>query len=316
VRITELSIEGLRAAPSWQQADLGPAIALPLGPVGMAVADAIALLTAALDGPRCGQILSRMGLARGQEELFFDDRGFAEQVSGLDADEVHALLDPEAGRKVLVTARLALDPPLFGRLREQSLRDPKMLAALSERPSLLLKVGWLFTSDRTAASLGVLEVQVAKTSFPTGRSERPRWMDDMFRAVGGRLGGVGAGQDATSVGTKLLDAALSAEPELRARYARLADAMAHPPFSFGRLELVRRGDRVQLAFGADLVRARQLGPSALRALRLAYAALVVAPDVLVVEDDSATVWADWLTGLTDGDDATLEQVFWLPGPTR
>ena len=311
MRLVALSIEGLARAPEWSDT-LDASQALPEAPLGMAVADGIALFAAGLDGDRCERVLRRMGVARGEQEVHRDDHDFAEQVVGLDPFEVEALLDPEGGRRVTVSGRIALDPPLFGRLREESMRDPKMLAALGEDPTLTVKVGWLFSSDRSAASVGVLEVKVANTAFPTGRSERPRWMNGLLRAVGARLGGVGADDDAETLGGALLDAALSADPGIRERYARLAQAMEQPPFGLGRLELVRRGDRVQLAFGETLVRARQLGPGALRALRIAHAALVIAPDVLVVEDPAAESWADWLGALTSGDDATLEQVLWLP----
>lgn len=312
MRLATLSIEGLAGAPSWS-ASLEEAQALPAPPLGMAIADGLALFAAGLDGDRATPILSRMGLARGDEELYFDDPGFLEQANGLDPYEVEALLDLEAGRRVTITGTIELDPPLFGRLREESLRDPKMLAALGEDPTVTLKVGWLFSSDRAAASVGVLEVKVARTSFPTGRSERPRWMNGLLRDVGRRLGGVGADASADALGEQLLAAALSADPEVRARYARLADAMDAAPFHLGRLELVRRGDRVQLAFGPALVRARQLGPGALRALRVAHAALVVAPDVLVVEDPAGSDWSDWLAARITGDHATLEQVLWMPG---
>ena len=311
MRLIALNVEGLAGAPEWSM-ELESAQALPPAPLGMAVADAIALFAAALDSGRCERILGRMGLVRGEQEFLTDAHGFIEEVSGMDAFEVESLLDPEGGRRVTVTARIALDPPLFGTLREESMRDPRMLAALGEDPTLTLKVGWLFTTDRTAASVGVLDARVADTAFATGRSERPAWMNILLRAVGARVGGVGADTGSTEMGATLLAAALSADPQTRARYQRLASALAAPPFALGTLELVQRGERVQLAFGEHLVRARQLGPGALRAVRVAHAALVAAPDVLVVEEPSAVEWSGWLTDLTQGQGATLEQVLWLP----
>ncbi len=313
MRIEALRIEGLRHASDWSQDDLGEAVALPAAPAGIAVADGIALLAAALDPRRTEAILDRCALGGPELELYPDDHGMPEQVGGLNAAEVEALLHPEGGRRAVITARLALDPPLFGQLREESMRDPRMLAALGAEPVLTIKVGWLFTADHSATSVSVLDVKVADTTFPTGRSERPRWMDGLLRSVGRRLGGVGARDDLARVGARLLAASLSPKASVRASFARLSEALEGPPFALGRLELVRAGaDAATPCFGPELVRARQLGPRALRALRVAEAALVEAPDVLVGEDDAASGWTEWLTALTTGERATLEQVFWLP----
>ena len=71
-------------------------------------------------------------------------------------------------------------------------------------------------------------------------------------------------------------------------------------------------------FGPYLRRARQFGPAAEEALQLVYAAFLVAPDVLIVEapgalqsDQQKTI--EWLEQRTQGNDATLEQVFIVPG---
>ena len=311
MRIEGLAIEGLRHAPGWTWDGLGASVALPAPPVGIAISDGLALVVAALDASRADGILEKRGLRGPEAELLLDDHGMPEQVVGLDPIEVEALLDPSAGRKVVVQLDIALDPPLFGQLREESMRDPRMLAALGEDPTVQIRVGWLFSADHSAASIGVLELKVADTAFPTGRNERARWIDPLLKGLGTRIGHVGRTRSTTEVTARLLQASLSPDPALRARYARLREAMALAPFDLGRLELVGQPDALQPCFGEDLVRVRQLGPRALRALRVASAALLDAPDVLVVEDGAAAPWSDWLEGLTEGDDATLEQVFWL-----
>lgn len=314
MRLEALALEGLRHAADWSTTELEVSSALPPAPVGIAVADGIALLAAALDARRTEVILDRAGLVGPELDLLLDERNLPEQVSGLEPAEVAALLDPESGRRVVAEATVVLDPPLFGQLREESMRDPRMLAALGASPTVTVKVGWLFTADHGTASIGVLEVKVADTPFPTGRAERPRWMDSLLVGIGRRLGGVGARTGVDSLGMQLVEASLSPEPHLRARFHRLCEAMAEPPFGFGRLELVGQDDGVMPCFGPELTRARQLGPRTIRALRVATAALLDAPDVLVVEDDVAEPWIPWLTSLTQGDDATLEQVLWLPAP--
>ncbi len=313
MRIERLQLSGLNDAHELDLNDLGALVVLPSVPQGMAVADGLMLWGMALDAERVEGALRRACLATDKLEVHHDSRGFPEQLTGLDPSTVEAVLHPDGSRKVLLTAKLALDPPLFGRLRDESLRDPRMLAALAEDPTVSVKVGWLFTKDFTAASVGVLDVRVASTAFPTGRSERPGWMDGMLRAIGGRLGWVGAADDAAAVCARVLEASLSSDVALRERTARMQAAFAAPPFEMGALHLVRAGDGVAPGFGPELRRARQLGPRAKRALRVVEAALIRAPDVLVVEDDAAWPWRDWLRGLTEGDDATLEQVFVLEG---
>lgn len=294
---------------------MGAHVVLPPAPAGMAIGDGIALVAGALGADRTLSVLRRCGALADDPELILDDRRFPEQVVDLDPVGVDALLDPESGRRVILTARVTLDPPLFGQLREESMRDPKMLAALGEDPSVLVRVGWLFTQDLTAVSIGILEVRVAKTAFPTGRSERPLWMDRLLKSIGARLGGMGGERTESDLAERLLAASLSPDPGVRHGYARLADCMVHPPFGLGRLELLRGKTGAAAAFGEGLVRARQLGPRALRALRLAEAALIRCPDVLVVEDSAAAPWSDWLVGLTTGEEATLEQVWILPAET-
>lgn len=312
MRITFFRVEGLRHAHEWEASDLGAHVVLPAAPAGMAIGDGIALMAGALGGPRTLAVLARCGATADDPELILDDRRFPEQVVGLDPVGVDALLDDESGRKVIVSARMTLDPPLFGQLREESMRDPKMLAALGEDPSVLVRVGWLFSQDLRAVSIGVLEVQVAQTAFPTGRSERPQWMDRLLRSIGERLGGMGGERTEAELAERLLTASLSPDPDMRRGFARVAESMIHPPFSLGRLELLRGVNGAAAAFGDGLVRARQLGPRAVRALRLAEAALIRCPDVLVVEDSAAAPWSDWLVELTTGEDATLEQVWTLP----
>src|SRR5690606_28615667 len=90
-------------------------------------------------------------------------------------------------------------------------------------------------------------------------------------------------------------------------WRRLSRALAEPPFGCGALELVNPS-RPSAAFGEELRRARQLGPAAARALRLVAAALLDAPDVLVLDEPVAPPVREWLRARTDGPDATLEQV--------
>ena len=309
--IESMDIQGLAIASGWSQSDLGARVALPAAPKGVAIADGLSLIEAVLCPERFGAIAGRLGLLSPEQEVFLDDAGFVEQAVGLHADGVDALLAELGNRRVTVAVTVVLDPPLFGRLREEAMRDPRVTTALGQTPTLRLKVGWLFSMSREAVSVGVLDVRVGDTSFALNKSDRPSWMNGMLRAIGGRLGRVDWTEDLSGVTRRLQDASVSASPEKRRAFERISAAMAAPPFEYGALGLIGMGEAVLPAFGPELVRARLFGPGACRALRLAEAALLRAPDVLIVEEATAAE-AEWLVTCIEGEDATLEQV-WILG---
>jgi len=310
--IDALEIQGLRMADGWSHTDLAARVDLAAPPEGVVVADAISLVEAVLDASRFLEVAARLGLLGAEPELFFDDADFVEQAVDLDVGGVDALLADAGNRRITVTVTVKLDPPLFGRLREESRRDPRVMTALGQNPTLKLKVGWLFSMSRLAVSVGVLDVRVGDTPFALNKSERPTWMNGMLRAIGSRLGRVDWSEPVEGVTQRLQRASLSPDPEERLGYSRAAAALAGPPFDLGRLELIGMGESVQAAFGPELVRARRLGPAAARALRLVDAALHRAPDVLIVEDATAAE-AEWLVTCIEGEGATLEQVWILGG---
>ncbi len=309
--IDAIEIQGMKSVRDWSQRGLGVRVDMPSPPTGVAIADAISLVESVLSPDRFAPVCASLGLSTPAQELHNDEAGFIEQAVELDRDGVESLLDNDGNRRITVSMTLSLDPPLFGRLREESMRDPRVMTALGQNATLSLKVGWLFSMDRSAVSLGVLEVLVGDTPFPLNKSERPGWMNGMLRAIGGRLGRIDWGESVVDVSQRLQLAALSADPARRSAYARAAAVLAKPPFDLGHLELIGFGGSVRAAFGPDLVRARQLGPGAARALRLVEAAILRAPDVLVVED-ATPAESEWLVSCTEGDHATLEQL-WILG---
>ena len=312
--IDAVEIQGLRMANDWSQAGLAAPVALPAAPQGVAVADALSMVEAVLNPDRFVAVAQGLGLLKPEHEIFLDDAHFVEQAVALDIQGVDAMLADAGNRRVTVSITIKLDPPLYGRLREESHKDPRVMTALGQDGTLTLKVGWLFSMSREAVSLGVLEARVGDTAFALNKSDRPSWMNGMLRAIGERLGRMDWAEPVAAVTQRLQRASVSADPNQRAGFGRAAVALAEPPFSLGRLELSGLGADVVAAFGPDLVRARSLGPAASRALRLVESALLRAPDVLVVEDATAAE-ADWLMTCLEGDNATLEQVWILGDPT-
>ncbi len=198
--------------------------------------------------------------------------GMPGTVEGLAPDATRALL--AAGeRQVVVEVGLRLDPPLYGRLRQRAIREPWLVDALSAGADLGVKVGWMVTTDHTVASPSVLRLTLGDTPLRPPGGEEPAWLGAVLAEIAGRVCRLGAGD----------------------------------PLS--RLEAASRAPDA-------LVPARLLGPAASEAIALVTAVHVDAPDVLVVESPSAPAGVEaavgWLEARTQGDDAPLEQVLWVP----
>lgn len=309
--VTGIRVEGLRTAPELSVTEPERMAFLADGPDGIAMLDALELAVAVCDPSRTAGILESMGIAddADQVEVIVEDH-LAVQVS-FDTGDAAQLVDPGMGRTLRIHVDLELDPPLFGNLREQALRDPRLVNALGDA-TMSLRVGWIWTKDLTTASLGLLGVAVGEVSFPTAGADRPTWLPELLHEIAGRIRRV-HNEPADVIAARLHAAALSSDPEQRRRFAQVAGALGEPPFELGHLELAHLSGRIQACFSPRLLRARQLGPAAAEALRLTEAVWLDQPDVLLVERPGAcqAVPADveaWLETRTEGDRAVLEQV--------
>ncbi|MEQ1501873.1 MAG: hypothetical protein ABMB14_06565 [Myxococcota bacterium] len=304
--LTQLELEGLRGAEHAVVASPGRSVEVPAGLPGCAIADAIDLLAAGLDRSRLAAVAARLGWSRPSTAV----------VGVGDEAELQDLHPPGVGsviadgvRAITVDATLALDPPLFGRLREHAIRDPRMVTALGQDPQVRVKVGWLFNRDRTSVHPSVLVVRIGQVGFETHGKERPQWVPELLAELGTRFRRVDPHEPLEALAARLLSAQLSPDPARRAGVARAFAAVAEAPFSLPAPGLVQAGDRLEVVFGADLVRARQLGRRAIDALRIAEAAFVVRPDVLVVDEPMGPEVRAWLAACTEGDLAPVEQVW-------
>lgn len=310
--VSSIHVQGLRGAEEFEATKLDRVVELPAGPSGIAVMDALSLFAASLDKNAMAPTLVRLGLLRDPAALeMVEEDGFPVQITLPDAFGVPSLLPVDGSRQVTITVDVALDPPLFGRLRGLAVRDPRLVTALGEGAKVSIKVGWLFTNDLVTASVGVLGVMVGDSRFQATGGERPAWLPPLLHDLGARFARVG--WDGSDVARRLLDAALSQDPDRRGRFAKCAEILVKPPWLLGRLELVRVGDQVEACFGPGLMRARQFGPAAAEALRLVEAVVLDGPDVLLVESpgiaqgDPAAV-RGWLDLQASGEQATIEQV--------
>lgn len=310
MRLERLHVRGLRHAEDLSLGGLDAVHRLPAGPRGVALGDALLVLAGTLRAARLPEVVADMGLGDDPEVLVED--GLPVQVRWSPRPGLASRLPADTDRRLVVEATVHLDPVLFGILREHAVREPRLALALGQGARLTVRVGWILTRDLTTAALAVHAVRVGDTQLPVV-GERPVWLPTLLDAVGQRVGRVRWWEPAEATARRVLDAALGADPVGRARARCLAAALDAPPFSLGALELVRHGASVLPTLGPGLTDLRQLGPDAARALSVAAAACVDAPDILLVDGALPEPWLEWLEGRIDGPGATLEQVLVCPG---
>jgi hypothetical protein len=303
-----LRVEGLREAPRLESVFDPRLTHLADGPQGIAVLDAIDLLVAACDPTQTRLVLQRLGVVDPFVEVDLEiEDGLPIQITFEEGD-AGSLLPADGSRTIKVSVDLALDPILFGALREQALRDPRLVGAL-ETATTTLTVGWVFTNDLCTASIGRLSLRIGDVAFPTMGSERPKWMTSWLLDIARRFRRV-TDDDLQIVAERVLEASLSENTARRTRAAALCAATGRPPFGLGALELVTLGGAVQPCFGPALTRPRSIGRRGADLVRIAEACVLHQPDVLLIErvDDADSELLAWLRDQTDGDDAILEQV--------
>lgn len=305
--VTRLVTEGLRHAPS-ELDDLDRVVDLPDPPARQAVADGLLLLAAGLAPARAHAVLQHLGW--GGEVVPEDDDGEL-QVRELRAAAVRAAVADEH-RAVTVDARLHLDPPLYGRLRGHAARDPRVVTALGQDPSLSVRVGWLFNGDRTAVVPSLLGVRVGEVAFDTTGRDRPVWLPELVRELGSRVAATDPFEPVTAVSAQLRAALLSPDAAVRAGYATWQHTLAADPFALPEPGIVEVHGTAELVFGPELLRVRQLGPRAVSAARVVQAAVIGRPDVLVVPEALDAHVVAWLRALPSTADAPVEQVWVCP----
>ena len=235
--LNHVAVEGLAHPAEAHASGLTRSSALPDGPEGGALVDALSLLRAALDADS----MERHGAADLRASEVQREGPLLDQVSGLSPGSVGALVGRADPRQVRITADLIPDPPSWRGLREHAARDPRLATALGEGARLSLRVGWLFNRAGDTASVSLLGLTVGQTDFTATTRERPAWLVSVAHDLGRRIGLVRADAPDLNLGERLLSAHLSPDPALRARAAALSRTFALPPFGWGALELLRVG---------------------------------------------------------------------------
>ncbi len=317
--VTGLRAEGIRDVEMIREP--GRRVDLPSGSVGRAMADALVLWAGSLCGDQLARALVAVGAASSEDavELVVEEGA----VVGASWDRVGAMASMlEAGeRRFGVEVSLDLDPLLFASLREQAVRDPRLVSALGQRLTMKVKVGWLLTRDGLGCTIGVLALSVGGVEFPVSGSEKAAWATSILRDVGRRVARVRWSDSASQVATRISEAARCTDPQRRQAAERASNALSSAPFRFGRLEPIESGVELEVALGPDLLRIERFGPAGLHALQLVEEVFMEQPDVLIVDGPGAGfsrpgAIARWLAARVDGTDATLEQVWFVSGGAR
>ncbi len=314
--VTQVRTEGLRRGADLR--GLGRSVSLQAGEAGAVVADALMLWAGTLAPTTLPRRLVELGAASTEDAVECTvDKGWLEGVGCDLGGELIAMLSP-GERRFAIEVTIQADPPFFGRLREHAVRDPRLVTALGEASTMTVRVGWFLSEDGCSTTVGLLALAVGRTAFPVTGTERPVWAPAILSTMGKRFSRTGRVESLANMGARLLAVATGANAECRRSLERASKALSKAPFYFGALELVSVGDGVVPTFGPDLVRARRLGPAALNSLALVEQVFVEQPDVLIVDGAGAgfrrpNAVRKWVEGRTDGEDATLEQVFFTDG---
>lgn len=270
----------------------------------VAIADAIHLGLAILDESLFRELLERWGCrgVRIEKDGTLPGSATWDSAPGLAA----MLAQPQEGLlKCQLT--IALDPPLFGKLRAKAVRDVALVDAIGGGARLLLGVGLRFSPSFDAVSLDLLRVEVGGTSFPIAGSDRPEWLLPFLSSIGRRLQ---RGPAPERWGL----AARSWEARQQHALKRATEAIARAPFRLGDLRVLPEG--IGKLETEALLPLRQLGPEAERAVGMVGAVQLSGSDLLLWEEPLPASWRPWLSKQAEAENSPLEQVILLGPQTR
>jgi hypothetical protein len=182
--ITSIQVRGFRDLASFSATGLGRVVHV-LGPTPQttALADAVQLTFAAVSQDLLADLIGRWQLCGPEEQPEIVGEPFPDQASWTDTSAAGAIVGPERNLRVELSMRL--DPPLYGSLRQQAAREPRLVAALSSGAELRLSVGALFTRSWDTMALTIHSVAFGDVALTD--QDRKRWGNRFLRQLGERL---------------------------------------------------------------------------------------------------------------------------------
>jgi len=297
--VTAIHARGFRDLPEGRIDGLDRLVDLQgPGPSVTALGDAMELAFAALSVPGLIRLLERWGLLADGEAPAITGTPLPEQASWTDTETARALVADIGAPHLRVDLTLTLDPPLYGLLRAEAGRDPRVGAALGQGSALTLSVGALFTTTFDTLAVTVHGLQIGDAAFPTRAADRPHWMPRLLRALSTRFRRQDLGRSA-------------AQTAASARTAMLGQT-THAAYEAWTRALQPDGPRLRVADGpggrplllGDDLPLRRHGARAVRDADLAALVYLSDTDIVWAESDRA-----WLADAVTGDASVLEQVF-------
>jgi hypothetical protein len=300
--VTALTVRGMRDLPHFQASGLGRVVTVRgPSPQSTALGDALAFAMAAFDAEALAALLTRWGLKGEEGTPDVDGEIFPSHAGWVDAESAELVVDPRPHASIRVDLRLSLDPPLFGRLRAEAAREPKLVTALSQGAEVELTITGLFNKSRTALAINLDRFQVGDQRFPTTEKERPLWMTQVLQELPGRLAVHDPAQNAAEMALFAMTSRAKHgqftawQDSLMAKTAR-----ATTP---GRIRPVLTTDG-QVGLMADDRALRSWGQAAQDRASLSATVHLSGADIVWAE--SADKWLDrWV----EGDGSPLEQVW-------
>jgi hypothetical protein len=297
--ITAIHARGFRDLPDGRIADLDRLVDLKgPSPAVTALGDALELAFAALSEQGLTRLLRRWGLLGEDEDPEITGSPFPDQASWTDQQTARALVDDVDTPRLRVDVTLSLDPPLYGQLRTEAARDPRIGSALGQGGDLTLSVGALFTKTFDTVAITLHAVRIGDESFPTREGERPHWMPRLLRALSARFWR----HDATTPAHRTAAQAQAAMLSQRDYAGWQAWSRALQPAG-PVLRVAHGAGGTPILLGDDLP-LRRHGARAVRDAGLAAAVHLSGADVVWAEADRP-----WLADAVTGDASALEQVF-------
>jgi hypothetical protein len=302
--VTAIAARGFRDLPDTRLEDLGRIVDLKgPTPATTALGDALELAFAALSDQALEALLLRWGLLGPGEQPELTGEVFPEEVAWDDQHAARALVADERQRSLEVEVTLALDPPLYGLLRGEAARDPRVVSALGQGGTITLAVGALFTSTFDTLALSIQSFRIGAESFPARASDRPRWLTRLLRELADRFHRYDPEADTAAVALQAMTSRAGFEGWEAWRRALQPDGPT--------LRAARGPGGLPVLLGDDLP-LRRFGHQAERDAGLAAAVHLSRADVVWAESGRA-----WLAGTVTGDASALEQVFRVhPSGTR
>lgn len=274
-------------------------------PAAELVAEAAALWSAALDRSQLTAMAQRLGWSGPATVVGGDPADPA--LDGLRPSGVDRTVLP-GGRTVTIELHFGLDPTLFSRFREAASREPRLASVLANDPSLVVKVGWFLSLDRTWGAPSLLAIRLGEVPFETTGKDRPSFLAQLLPELGRRVQVTDPFAGPDELATRLLRAQGSSEPRLRDGVAAVRRAASSPPFELPSLELVDADGEVTLCFGPELRSFRRLGPAAVRQVAWLAAAHLGAADLLVIPEPVSDEVVEYFEAALEASGAPVEQV--------